>query len=75
MDMKLGTVPTSPLFTVAASSEQYSDLYGFSVVKDLIFTSDANGFTKDSKIVVYNTSGAIIKTFSAGIASNSVYWN
>ncbi|MFC3756143.1 DUF5074 domain-containing protein [Chryseobacterium tructae] len=75
MDMKNGIVPTTPLFTVASSSEQYSDLYGFSVVKDLIFTSDANGFTKDSKIVVYNTSGAIVKTFSAGIASNSVYWN
>ncbi|AZB27353.1 DUF5074 domain-containing protein [Chryseobacterium bernardetii] len=75
MDMKLGTVPTSPLFTVASSSDPYSDLYGFSVVKDLIFTSDANGFKQDSKIVVYNTSGDIIKTFSAGIASNSVYWN
>lgn len=75
MDMKLGIVPTSPLFTVASSTEPYSDLYGFSVVKDLIFTSDANGFKQDSKIVVYNTSGAIVKTFSAGIASNSVYWN
>lgn len=73
VDMKTGIVPNSPLFTVAASSDPYSDLYGFSVVKNLIFTSDANGFKQDSKIVVYNTSGAIVKTFTAGIASNSVY--
>lgn len=75
MDMKATTVPASPLFTVAASAHQYSDLYGFSVVNGLIFTSDANGFTEGSKIVVYNTSGAIVKTFSAGKGSNGVYWN
>lgn len=75
VDMKTGVIPTSPLFTVASSTDPYSDLYGFSVVKDLIFTSDANGFTQDSKIVVYNTTGAIVKTFSAGIGSNGVFWN
>ncbi|NIF04393.1 hypothetical protein F3J23_02970 [Chryseobacterium sp. Tr-659] len=75
MDMSATTAPTSPLFTVANSVDQYSALYGFSVVNGMIFTSDSNGFTKASTIVVYNTSGSIIKTFSAGIGSNGVYWN
>ncbi|MGL6126814.1 hypothetical protein BBI01_17550 [Chryseobacterium artocarpi] len=75
MDMTATAAPTSPLFTVAASAHQYSDLYGFNVVNGLIFTSDSNGFTEGSKIVVYNTSGSIVKTFSAGIGSNSVFWN
>ncbi|KMQ65450.1 hypothetical protein ACM46_06015 [Chryseobacterium angstadtii] len=75
MDMSATTTPTAPLFTVASSIDQYSDLYGFSVVGDKIFTSDANGFTQDSKIVVYSTSGSIIRSFAAGISSNGAYWN
>ncbi len=75
MDMTATTTPTSPLFTVANSVDEYSPLYGFSVINDMIFTSDSNGFTQASTIVVYNTSGSVIKTFSAGIGSNGVYWN
>lgn len=75
MDMSAATAPTSPLFTVANSVDAYSALYGFSVINDKIFTSDSNGFTQASKIVVYNTSGAIIRSFTTGIGSNSVYAN
>ncbi|HCN50642.1 MAG TPA: hypothetical protein DIT10_16395 [Chryseobacterium sp.] len=75
MDMTATATPTSPLFTVANGVDEYSPLYGFSVINDMIFTSDSNGFAKASSIVVYNTSGSIIKKISAGIGSNGVYWN
>ncbi|WP_223605992.1 YncE family protein [Chryseobacterium sp. OSA05B] len=75
MDMSATTVPTAPLFTVANSVDNYSALYGFSVINDKIFTSDSNGFTQASKIVVYSTTGSVIRTFTSGIGSNSVYAN
>ncbi|SFN09727.1 hypothetical protein SAMN05421594_0996 [Chryseobacterium oleae] len=75
MDMTATTAPTSPLFTVANSVDNFSALYGFSVINDKIFTSDSNGFTQASKIVVYSTTGSVIRTFTAGIGSNSVYAN
>jgi len=76
MDMSATGVPTSPLFTVANSVDNFSALYGFSVINDKIFTSDSNGFTQASKIVVYSaTTGGIIRSFTAGIGSNSVYAN
>jgi hypothetical protein len=75
MDMTANAAPSAPLFTVANSIDPYSNLYGFSVVNDRIFTSDANGFTQDSKISVYSTTGSLLKTFTAGKSSNSVYGN
>ncbi len=75
MDLTASTVPTTPLFTVSNSVDQYSNLYGFSVVNDRIFVSDANGFTQDSKISVYSTSGSLLKTFTAGKGTNGAYWN
>lgn len=75
MDMTATAAPAAPLFTVANSVDQYSALYGFSVINDKIFTSDSNGFTQDSKIVVYSTTGAIIRSFTTGIGSNAVYPN
>jgi len=73
MDMNATTPPASPLFTVTSNS--FSTLYGFSVIDGKIFTSDANGFTQDSKITVYSTAGAIIKNFTAGRSSNGFYLN
>lgn len=73
MDMNATTVPTSPLFTVTDNS--FSTLYGFNVVDGKIFTSDANGFTQDSKISVYSTSGVLLTTFTAGKGSNGFYLN
>lgn len=67
------TVPTTPLFTVA--NNPYSSLYGFNVIGDRIFTADANGFTADSKISVYSTSGSLLKEFNAGRGTNGFYLN
>jgi len=66
-------VPTTPLITV--TENPYSMLYGFNVEDDKIFTSDANGFTGNSRITVYNLSGAVLKTFDAGIGTNGFYEN
>lgn len=75
MDLTATTVPSAPLFTVSNSVDPYSNLYGFSVVNDRIFVSDANGFTQDSKISVYSTNGSLLKTFTAGKGTNGAYWN
>lgn len=75
MDLTATTAPSTPLFTVVNSVDPYSNLYGFSVVNDRIFVSDANGFTEDSKITVYSTTGSVLKTFTAGKGSNATYWN
>ncbi|MEC5171871.1 hypothetical protein [Chryseobacterium nepalense] len=75
MDLTASTAPTTPLFTVNNSVDQYSNLYGFSVVNDRIFVSDANGFTEDSKVSVYSTNGSLLKTFTAGKGTNGAYWN
>ncbi|SMP24510.1 hypothetical protein [Chryseobacterium profundimaris] len=75
MDLTASTVPTTPLFTVSDSVDPYSNLYGFSIVNDRIFVSDANGFTQDSKVSVYSTNGSLLKTFTAGKGTNGAYWN
>lgn len=75
MDVTATSAPSSPLFTVDNSVDPYSNLYGFSVVNDRIFVSDANGFTEDSKISVYSKSGLLLRSFTAGKATNGAYWN
>lgn len=67
------TPPTLPLITVPANP--YSALYGFSVLDDKIFTSDANGFSAGSTISVYSTTGTLIKTLTGGRATNGFYAN
>ncbi len=74
MDVNSTTTPTSPIIT-ATESHPYSGLYGFNVIDGKIFTSDANGFTTDSKVTVYNTSGTVIKTFDAERATGSFIKN
>lgn len=75
MNVTATTSPSAPLFTVANSVDPYSNLYGFSVVDDKIFVSDANGFTEDSKITVYSKSGLVLRTFTAGKGTNGAYRN
>lgn len=65
--------PATPIITVTDNS--WSTLYGMNVVDGKIFTSDANGFTADSKISIYSTSGSLLKTFDSGKSTNSFYLN
>lgn len=73
MDAKTSTPPTAPLITVTDNT--YSTLYGFTVVDGKIFTSDANGFTAGSTVTIYSTTGSLIKSFTAGKASNGFFSN
>lgn len=67
------TVPTSPIITVTSNS--YSTLYGFNVIDGKIFTSDANGFTQDSKVTVYATNGTKLADLTTGRGTNGFYSN
>lgn len=73
MSQNATAAPTTPLITV--EENPYSMLYGFDVIDGKIFTADASGFTADSKITVYNTSGGVIKTLTAGRGTNGFYKN
>ena len=70
---KNATVVPDPLFTVVSNS--FSTLYGFNVIDGVFFTSDANGFTANSKVSVYSASGNFVKSFTAGMGTNSFYKN
>jgi hypothetical protein len=75
MGMTSSTIPTTPIVT-AVESAPYSGLYGFEVMGGRIFTSDAQGFTADSKITVYDAAnGNTIKVISAGRGANGFYKN
>ena len=73
MEMSSTVTPTTPIVT--ATGGPYSALYGFNVINGKIYTSDANGFTADSKVTVYSTTGSVIKTFEAGRATNGFFQN
>lgn len=72
MEIGSATVP-APIITQSANS--WDTLYGFSVVDGKIFTSNAKGFTEASEITVYDTSGKVLKTFTAGMGTNGFYKN
>lgn len=75
MGLYNSSIPTTPIVT-ATESAPYSGLYGFEVLGGRIFTSDAQGFTADSKVTVYDaTSGATIKVIDAGRGTNGFYRN
>lgn len=65
---------TTPLFTVPDGG-QYFTLYGFNVIDGKIYTSDAKGFTANSEITVYNTSGTVLNTYTATMGVNSFLKN
>ena len=73
MDMTATTAPTTPLFTVAYS--KFFHLYGFNVIDGKIYTSDPKSFTADSEVSVYDTTGKLLKTFTAGMGTNGFYKN
>ncbi len=75
MSINATAAPTTPLFTVPNSVDQYSALYGFNVINGRIFTSDANGFSQDSKISVYSLTGSLLTSFTAGKGANGFYIN
>lgn len=71
MNNSLASASTK-LFDVAQGAD-FSVFYGFNVINGTIFTSDANGFTDNSKIVIYKEDGSIVKEFTGGIGTNGFY--
>ncbi|MBS1570821.1 MAG: hypothetical protein JST62_00285 [Bacteroidetes bacterium] len=75
MGANSSTVPTTPIVT-ATESAPYSGLYGFEVIDGRIYTSDAQGFTADSKVTIYDAnSGSTLKVITAGRATNGFFKN
>lgn len=73
MPLSATTAPTTPVFNVEDAG--WATLYGFNVIDGKIYVSDANGFTAGSKIYVYNTSGELLKEFTATRGVNAFYKN
>lgn len=69
----LNSIPSSPIFNVNDNS--WSTLYGFNVIDGKVFSSDANGFTDNSIITVYDLTGNVLKTFTTEIGTNGFYKN
>lgn len=63
-----GNVAT-PLFDLTAAY-----VYGFNVIDGKVYVSDPS-FTKDNTVRIYNLSGAVVKTFTAGVGTNGFYKN
>lgn len=70
---KASTSVPAPAFTV--SNTGWSALYAFNVIDGKIYTSDASGFTQDSKVSVYSAAGTLLKEFTAGMGTNAFYKN
>ncbi len=73
MDISSTVAPTAPILTLSDNS--WSALYGFNVIDGKIYISNANGFTADSTVEIYSTSGALLKTVTAGRGTNGFYKN
>ncbi|MBP7173993.1 MAG: hypothetical protein KBA33_08025 [Cloacibacterium sp.] len=74
MDMNSTSAPTTPILSVVDGGA-YMTLYGFNVINGKIYTSDVKGFTADSEISVFDTTGKLLKTFTTGIGTNGFYLN
>lgn len=65
----------APTVAVEVPDNSWSTLYGMNVINNVIFTSDANGFTQNGIIRIYNTSGALMHTHTTSIGPNNFYLN
>ncbi|MCW2120956.1 YncE family protein [Flavobacterium sp. 7A] len=60
---------------ISVAYTPYSTFYGFNVIDGNIYTADANGFTADGTVTVYNSTGTVVKTFTVGKGPNNFYSN
>lgn len=73
MEMNSTVVPTTPIITLADTS--WSALYGFNVIDGKIYISNANGFTADSTVDIYSTTGTVLKKVTTGKGTSGFYKN
>lgn len=70
----LSAITTTPLFSIAGST--WSTFYGFSVIDDVIYSGDAEGFTSNSTIETFTTSGnQLANSYTATMGVNGFYKN
>lgn len=62
-----------PLFEVTDNS--WSTFYGFSVIDDRVYSGDAQGFTQNGTVQVFDLTGSLLGTFVAGVGVNGFYKN
>lgn len=67
------SLPSAPLFNVEENS--FSTLYGFNVLNNKIFTSDAKGFVANSEVSIYSTTGQLMKKITTQIGTNGFIQN
>lgn len=65
------TATTAPTKSFDISAKY---LYGFNVIDGMLYTADSN-FTENSTVRVYNSTGVLQKTFTAGMGANGFYKN
>lgn len=64
-------LPTAPLF----KASDVKILYGFAVENNKIYIADAINNQDPGEIYIYSLTGAVTKTFTAGISPNGFYFN
>ena len=73
MALNATTFNETPLFSVVDNN--FSTLYGFSVIGNKIYTADANGFTAAGTAKVFSNTGTELKSVTVGLGPNSFYAN
>lgn len=73
LNTDLSAFSSTPAFTTTSSSP-YGDFYGFAAIDGKIFQCNSD-FTSNSTVKVYNQTGTLLNTFTAGLGSNNVYKN
>ncbi|WPO81868.1 T9SS type A sorting domain-containing protein [Chryseobacterium sp. JJR-5R] len=74
LNTDLASFSSTPIFTTPASGT-YGDFYGFATIDGKIFQGNANGFTANSTVKVYNQTGTLLNSFTTTIGANNVYKN
>ena len=64
----------APAFTIAPFAD-FSTIYALEILDGKIFISDAKDYQEASKVSVYSLSGALQKSFTAGIIAGGFYKN
>ncbi|MEO8535734.1 MAG: DUF5074 domain-containing protein [Flavobacterium sp.] len=73
MNLTATSFSETPLFSVKDNS--WSTFYGFGVIDGKIYSGDANAFTSDGTVIIYSSTGAVLKTLTVGRGPNGFYSN
>lgn len=73
METSAEELPTESLFTL---SEEISALYGFELEDGYFYTGDANDYSSNGTVRIFNIEGELVKEIgSGGVSPNGFYFN